>query len=310
MLKVRGTPDRTFIAYGNAFISTIGNAIFAVSNSSGSEVVEVMDWGTEEYGDGVTTPYLQLVPITNANPAVSGTPSNSIPVTKIDSAYPDPSSWIVALADTPVTALGVPDEYVAQGSTLALKGFNYIGTKDFVGPAYRSLFPEIDSFKRTASVPGQFASDYFVSVAPDSFRDLFVQKAGIVLREGDGIAITPAVETAVNAVNALSPGSQRPLSYSLTFDIENASQPYLTISNLLTGSDIVVRETGTENVLQLIEDYTGTSWAWPYDQDAVPSCDIDIYKPGYMPLPFRNVALGSVGASILAAQIPDPSYLE
>lgn len=310
LLKVRGTPNRTFIAYGHTFVSNVDNAVFAVVNSSVSDVVEVMEWGFEEYGDGVTTPYLQLIPIISASPAVADTPSNKLAVFKMDSAYPDPSAWLYTVADTPVTALGVPDEYIAQGSALTPKGFNYLGTKDFVGPVYRTLFPEMDSFKRTASVPFQGASDYFASVSPAAMRDLFVQKSGIVLREGDGIALTPAVETAVNATVALSPGAQRPYRYSVTFDVENASQPYLTINGLVAGSDIVVRAVGSESVLQLIEDYSGSSWSWAYDQDTVPSCDIDIYKPGYMPLSFRNVALGSVGASIIAAQSPDPSYLE
>ena len=189
------------------------------------------------------------------------------------------------------------------------KGFNYLGTKDYVGPVLRTLFPEIDGFKRTANAHHTGSpSDLFVSVAPQKSLDLLVQKAGITLREGDGIALVPAVETAVNATNPLSCGSQRPFDYSLTFDVENASQPYLTINDMVAGTDIVVLEAGTSNIVQQIDSYSGTDSSWAYDQDALPFADVALYKPGYIPRTFRNVQLGSVGASIIASQQADRNY--
>ena len=309
-IKVRGTPDRTFMVSGGVFANMLEQAVFSISNNSASDVVELMEFGIEEHGEGSTsTPFFQLVPISAANPAVAGNATNALAIAKMDSASPDPSSWLSAITDSPVTALGVPDEYIAQGSLMSPKGFNYLGTKDYVGPVLRTLFPEIDGFKRSSNAHQVGSpSDWFASVAPQKSLDLLVQKAGITLREGDGIALVPAVETAVSAVNPLSCGSQRPFEYSLTFDVENASQPYLTINDMVAGTDIVVLEAGTSNIVQQIDSYSGTVWSWAYDQDALPYADVVLYKPGYIARPFRNVQLGSVGASIIASQQADRNY--
>jgi hypothetical protein len=81
----------------------------------------------------------------------------------------------------------------------------------------------------------------------------------------------------------------------------------LTISGFVTGSDIVVYEAGTENVLDDEQEHSGTSWGYVYS--AADSIDIGIFKTGYVPLYLRAVAIPEASSTLPVSQRIDRDYL-
>jgi hypothetical protein len=196
--------------------------------------------------------------------------------------------------------LGVPEIAIAQASAGTPQGMNYLHTRDFWGPMYRNMLVEVAHMK-SAGIPDTFGTSY-----SHKGGDLFGRRAGITLNQGEGIAIVNSAETAVGVQAAF--GGWPALSFAMQVDVENATQPYLTLTGLIAGSDIVVLTPGTSTILNQVDSYSGTSWSWAYDQDIVSSADIGIIKPGYVPLYIRNVSLGTVGATIPVAQSIDRNY--
>jgi hypothetical protein len=141
-----------------------------------------------------------------------------------------------------------------------------------------------------------------------AYCDVLARHAGFVLRPGEGIAAVAAAETFSSSLNAAGVGGELPILIGINFDVENLVQPYLSLSGLQPGSDIVVLAAGTGNILQQIDQYSGTDWAWAYDPDLVSSVDVCIYKPGYVPLPYRNLTLPSDGVSVPVNQVHDRNY--
>ena len=83
----------------------------------------------------------------------------------------------------------------------------------------------------------------------------------------------------------------------------------LTLTGLQSGSDVVVRATGTETVLGAVDDNATSSWQYVYETPQ--NVDINIYKPGYIPhTTLKNYPLASSNASLPIVQVPDASYLE
>lgn len=81
----------------------------------------------------------------------------------------------------------------------------------------------------------------------------------------------------------------------------------LTLTGLVTGTDVTILEAGTETVLSNNEDVAGTSFDFIYETPQ--AVDIVFNKPGYFPEAVRNFTLGSADASLPITQKPDPSYL-
>jgi len=82
----------------------------------------------------------------------------------------------------------------------------------------------------------------------------------------------------------------------------------LTITGLVSGSDITVLDAGTEDVRTNVEDNSGSTYAYSYS-DSGASVDITVYKPGYFPAYVRAFTLPSGNASLPIIQTIDPSYL-
>lgn len=80
----------------------------------------------------------------------------------------------------------------------------------------------------------------------------------------------------------------------------------LTLTGLQTGSDIVILQAGTSNILLAIDSNVGTSYAYTY-QTAQP-VDIGVIKPGFVPLYVRNFALASTNAGLPITQTFDRNY--
>lgn len=80
----------------------------------------------------------------------------------------------------------------------------------------------------------------------------------------------------------------------------------LTLIGLVAGSDIVVLQAGTNNILDSVDSNGTTSWSYSYTTQEV--VDIGILKPGYVPLYIRNYTLGSSNASLPIVQAIDRNY--
>lgn len=298
---VLGSPNRTWTARQVVGIGGVGTSLLTIVNGSASNV-RVVEFNIRMLGARNVTPYLQVVPFSAADP--SAIESNSVTsFLKMDTASPDANAWVAAVYDTPLVPSGAPIQYASDVGAGAPKGANYLVTKDFLGPVLRSFFPEC------LTMLAQPAS----SLPPDNLgmlghksKDLLARRAGFTIRPGEGVAVVAAAETFGNTAAAI--GGWASLLIGINFDVENEIQPYLNLTGLQAGSDIVVLEAGTGNFLQQIDAYSGTSWSWAYDSDIVTSVDVAIYKPGFVPLALRNVTTPAQGLSIPIVQTPDRNY--
>lgn len=81
----------------------------------------------------------------------------------------------------------------------------------------------------------------------------------------------------------------------------------LTLTGLVSGSDVVVRAAGSSTVLASVDENGSTTWGYTYETPV--AVDIDVIKPGYVVLPLvRNYTLPSSNASLPCAQLADRNY--
>lgn len=93
--------------------------------------------------------------------------------------------------------------------------------------------------------------------------------------------------------------------------VKQTSQITLTISPVVTGSDVVIYEAGTTTVLQYDEDIAGTASQYVYGGDEVEDLiDVGIFKAGYTPFYIRGYELGGNNATLPVAQQVDRFYIE
>jgi hypothetical protein len=81
----------------------------------------------------------------------------------------------------------------------------------------------------------------------------------------------------------------------------------LTVDGIVTGSDVVVYEAGTETILGNVDAQIGTSWDFEYETPE--AVDIGVFLAGYVPFYIRNYSLASADASVPVAQVVDRAYL-
>lgn len=88
-----------------------------------------------------------------------------------------------------------------------------------------------------------------------------------------------------------------------------SGQATLTITNVVTDSDVVIYTAGTTTKLQDDQDITGTSSAYTYTYAPSTFVDIKIYRTGYEPYYVYGFELGSANANLPAAQDLDRNYV-
>ncbi|HQZ44228.1 MAG TPA: hypothetical protein PK735_15170, partial [Flavobacteriales bacterium] len=81
------------------------------------------------------------------------------------------------------------------------------------------------------------------------------------------------------------------------------------LTNLVSGSDIVILGTGTTTILVSTDETPATSYSTTIDPNEYPNIDICIYKAGYIPYILRNLSLTTAGLSLPMNQAVDPSYV-
>ena len=89
-----------------------------------------------------------------------------------------------------------------------------------------------------------------------------------------------------------------------------AGQKTLTITNIVSGSDVVILAAGTDTVLAINDGATNpvTSFAYSYTYSAGVNVDVAVYKAGYVPYIVRAYLLENGNASLPAAQVVDRNY--
>ncbi len=89
-----------------------------------------------------------------------------------------------------------------------------------------------------------------------------------------------------------------------------AGQKTLTVTGIVSGSDVVVLTAGTDTVLASNDGSTNlvTSFAYSYTYSAGVNVDVAVYKAGYVPYIVRNYLLENGNASLPVAQVIDRNY--
>lgn len=81
----------------------------------------------------------------------------------------------------------------------------------------------------------------------------------------------------------------------------------LTLTGLVTGSDVVILSAGTETVLNQVNQNVESSWIHTYETPS--AVDIFVVKAGYVPFYIRNYTLQSSNANLPIAQTIDRNFI-
>lgn len=295
-----GSPNRTYHVEYITFVHANNGAIFGIENQAGSgETIILRDIGVTEIGD-TTTPYFQLVPV---GAVLEGQATDQIVVQKMDSAFPDPSSWMTVYADAAILPFGMPENALADSSGGTPKNFNYLKTKDFLGPTYRTYFPEvIVNTGMSATLP-----DTLSGAGQHHLHDPFVRKSGITVRPGEGIALVSAAETATGSSGATIAGWS-PYDIGVTVDIEQEFQPTLYLTGLKNPTEVRIFEAGTTTEVAGQENVTSGTFSWVFDPAETPSVDISVLALNYQNIRLTSFALSSADVTIPIQQQVDRQY--
>lgn len=87
------------------------------------------------------------------------------------------------------------------------------------------------------------------------------------------------------------------------------AQSTLTISNVIAGSDVVIKSKGTTTKLLDDQDITGTTSSYTYTYSAGTFVDIAVYAEGYVPFYINNFELGSSDQTQPVSQQADRNYI-
>lgn len=303
VFAVVGSPTRTYAWSGPIWVHTEGVSPLALVNNSAADVVRVKELRVHECGT-LDSPYFRVVPIGGVAPTALADPRAQLPVIKLDTDSPDLTSAVAQLvADAPLLPYGVPEAYLADSSAGAPKGANYLHTKDFVGPMYMGLFPEYTGYGAAPGVASERQLAGFGQRADQvkGFRD------PIVIREGEAMGLVSSAELATGT-SAVGLSGWSLFEIGLTFSVEPTIIPAITVTGLVSGSDVVILDAGTTTVLAQVDQNAGATWSWDYDADAVSTVDICVYKQTYVPYILRNIYPGSAGITIPVVQVADRNF--
>jgi hypothetical protein len=281
-----------------------GLALFSLENT-GTDTVKLLKFATSELGT-TDTPYIRVVPIGQLYASdLADTSKQGFSIQKMDSAYPDLTALTVS-GDIGFIPSGSPEVVVNEGSAGIPKGVNYLHTRDFNGPAYRVLFPEM----RNASGAGS-ATDMLGQQHSHRHNDLLVRmrgsaREGITLNPGEGLALVASSETFIGVQPSYSGWPM--LTFQALIDSEPLISPTLTLTGLKNPTEIRVFAAGTQTELTGQESVTSGVFSWNYDPDAVSSVDISVLALGYQNTRILGVATTG-NLSIPVQQQVDRQYL-
>ena len=81
----------------------------------------------------------------------------------------------------------------------------------------------------------------------------------------------------------------------------------LTLDGLISGSDVVILQAGTETVLSQVDQNLGSIWVYTYENPTL--IDIFVSKAGYIPFYIRNYNLQSSDSSLPINQVQDRNFI-
>ena len=81
----------------------------------------------------------------------------------------------------------------------------------------------------------------------------------------------------------------------------------LTLNGLISGSDVVILQAGTETVLSQVDQNLGSIWVYTYENPTL--IDIFVSKAGYIPFYIRNYNLQSSDSSLPINQVQDRNFI-
>ena len=108
--------------------------------------------------------------------------------------------------------------------------------------------------------------------------------------------------TAITSVYLTTVSTTTAQDYQYPLDTFN-----LTLNGLISGSDVVILQAGTETVLGQVDQNLTSSWIYTYETPV--SIDIFVSKAGYVPFYIRNYTLQSSNASLPIAQTYDRNFI-
>jgi len=117
------------------------------------------------------------------------------------------------------------------------------------------------------------------------------------------ITTTVTNATAITSVYMTTVSTTTAQDYQYPLDIIT-----LSLTGLVSGSDIVILNTGTEVERVNVDANPTTSYNYVYETPG--AVDIKVYKRGYIPFSILNYSLSTTNASLPVAQVTDRNYIE
>jgi hypothetical protein len=146
---------------------------------------------------------------------------------------------------------------------------------------------------------GNLANNEFVTFSP----------VNVAVSAANGYSLQvrtyPTAAAATTLLTAFSIGIQTDATAQQTQHPLPAIE--LTLTGIISGSDVVVLQADTETVLSQVDQNIGSSWIYDYEVPTV--VDIFVSKAGYVPFYIRNYNLSSTNASLPIAQVIDRNFI-
>lgn len=298
-LIVSGTPNRTYNVEFYTYLTSENTAILSIENTVGSgqtlyfDNIDISECGTTD------TCYFRLVPIGTIDSETFQDSNRLITssVTKNDSNAPSLSGILDWYTNTPILPYGVPVSYMSSaspGASTVPVGYNYLNTKDFQGPMWMSYFPEGCAWKPenqagmwTAATPSTHGSH--LSEKYSCIKGMY---APIVIRPGEGFAITSGAETAsVATVNSVGVSAWGGFDFMIYFSVENERYPSINLTGMVQYSRFSIETyPGAVMLYQGEADATG-NYSYQYVGSLPQQIRIRVRKSSTQPkyLPFEIV---------------------
>jgi hypothetical protein len=233
-----GSPDRTYVFSKFINITTETESVFSIENQTGSgETISINQIFVGEMGT-YDTPYFQLVPLGPVDPISFADSDKKLSVVTTDTNTPALSSSICEIfTNSPVLPTGVlPQSYIAEGSSATPRGYNHLNTKDFIGPAYMTVFPEVTPIKGQGYL-GNWTAGTSTNWALQSAKLATIKGRGepIIIRSGEQIGLVSGAETAVGVTVAQS--GWHSFFFAVNFSVEDISVS-VTVTGVVSGDRV------------------------------------------------------------------------
>jgi hypothetical protein len=265
---------------------------------------------------------MQLVPISAVDATAIDDSDKKLSVVKTDSTTVELSSNICEIfTNTPVMPYqGIPFVYMAEGSAGNPKYVNYLQTKDYLGPVYATYFPENLAGKMDTTAAAYMSGSFAATMNWNRLRPgISNETQGYVLREGEGIALVSAAETASGLTASMNVSSWMSFEIGLVLQVETAFNPTLTLTKLRINTEVRIHVkatgvelTGIESVVTPDEIVGGVQYykfSYEYDASTYSGTIVNIM---ILSLDYINqkieYTLGSADVTIPVSQQIDRTY--